>query len=117
MSYVQGFVVPVPRDQKAAYIALAKKTADIFKSYGVVSITENWCDKVESGSVTDFNKAVQATPEEAIVFSWMVWPDKETCDKAAANMQDDPRFEEMGPMPFDGKRLIYAGFDTIFTMD
>lgn len=114
MSYIQGFLIPVPKDKKQAYIELAEKSAAVFQEYGVTRIMENWSDSVPDGKVTDFKTAVKAEEGEAIVFSWMEWPDKATCDKAEANMQDDPRWEEMGEMPFDGKRMIYAGFDPIF---
>lgn len=114
MSYVQGFVVPVPKAKKEAYIKLAKASAPVFQEYGAVRIVENWNENTPDGKVTDFKKAVKAGEDEAVVFSWIEWPDQATCDAAAEKMQNDPRFEEMGEMPFDGKRMIYAGFETIF---
>lgn len=114
MSYVQGFIIPVPKKNKEAYRELAEKSALIFQEYGVTHIVETWSDSVPDGKVTDFKRAVLAEEDEAVVFSWMMWPDQETCDAAAEKMQKDPRFEEMGDMPFDGKRMIWAGFDPIF---
>jgi len=114
MSYIQGFVVPVPTAKKEAYIKLAKASGPIFMEYGASRIVENWSESTPDGKVTDYKKAVKAEADEAVVFSWIEWPDKATCDAAAAKMESDPRWEKMGDMPFDGKRLIYAGFETIF---
>lgn len=117
MSYIQGFLVPVPKDKKQAYIDLAAKSAPIFLEYGAIRIVENWSDDVPDGKVTDFKRAVKAEEGEAVVFSWMEWPDQASCESAEAKMQSDPRWEEMGEMPFDGKRMIWAGFDPIFDSD
>lgn len=117
MSYVQGFVIPVPKANKEAYIKVAQASGAIFKEYGAVRIVESWSETTPDGKVTDFKKAVKATDEEAIVFSWIEWPDKATCDAAEEKMVKDSRFEAMGEMPFDGKRMIYAGFEPIFTTD
>ena len=114
MSYVQGFVVPVPKAKKEAYIKLAKASAPVFQEYGALRIVENWSENTPDGKVTDFKKAVKVGEDEAVVFSWIEWPDQATCDAAAEKMQNDPRWESMGEMPFDGKRMIYAGFETIF---
>lgn len=114
--YVSGFLIPVPKTKKEEYRALAEKSAALFKEYGVTEIMECWEDNVPDGKVTDFRKAVKAEGGEAIVFSWMVWPDKETADAGHKKMMEDPRMEEMGAMPFDGKRMIFGGFSPIFTM-
>lgn len=112
--YVSGFVIPVPKSKKEEYRALAEKAASFFKEYGATEIFENWEVSVPDGKVTDFRKAVQATADEAIVFSWMIWPDKATADAAEKKMLEDPRMEDLGPMPFDGKRMILGGFEPIF---
>lgn len=114
MSYIQGFIVPVPKAKKDAYIKLAKASAPIFQEYGAIRIVESWSENTPDGKVTDFKMAVKAEPDEAVVFSWIEWPDQATCDTAAEKMQNDPRWEAMGEMPFDGKRMIYAGFDPIY---
>ena len=113
--YVSGYLIPVPKGKKEEYRAMAEKAADFFKEYGATEIVESWEDNVPDGKVTDFRKAVQAKGDEAIVFSWMLWPDKDTADKANKKMMDDPRMKDMGPMPFDGKRMIWGGFSPIFT--
>lgn len=114
--YVQGFLIPVPEGEKDAYLAMAKTAADKFREYGVTEIVETWEDNVTDGKLTDFRRAVKAEANEKIVFSWMIWPDKATCDAAEAKMESDPFWSDMSDMPFDGKRLIYGGFSPIFTM-
>lgn len=114
MSYVQGFLIPVPKSNKADYRDLAAKCAPIFQEYGATRIVENWSDSVPDGKVTDFKRAVKAKDDEAVVFSWIEWPDKATCDAAHEKMQADSRWNDMGTMPFDGMRMIWAGFDPIF---
>ena len=114
--YVQGFLIAVPEGNKDAYTEMAAKAAEAFKRYGVTEIVETWEDNVTDGKVTDFRTAVKAEPGEKIVFSWMIWPDRATCDEAAEKMQSDPVFEQMGEMPFDGMRMMWGGFKPIFTM-
>ncbi len=87
--YVQGFLVAVPEGQKDAYRDVAARAADKFAEYGVTEIMEAWEEDVPDGKVTDFRMATKAEPGEKIVFSWMIWPDKATCDAAHARMQDD----------------------------
>ncbi len=114
MSYIQGFLIPVPKTHKQVYRDLAAKSAPIFQEYGAIRIVENWSDAVPDGKVTDFKRAVKATEDEAIVFSWIEWPDQACCEAAAEKMQSDARWQEMGDMPFDGMRMVWAGFDPIF---
>lgn len=117
MAYVQGFLIPVPKKNKQAYQEVAAKSAAIFKEYGATRIMENWSESTPDGKVTDFKRAVKAKDDEAIVFSWMEWPDKATCDAATEKMQTDERWKAMGKMPFDGIRMIWAGFEPIFESD
>ena len=114
VSYIQGFLVPVPKKSKQAYRELAAKAAPIFKEYGATRIRENWSDSVPDGKVTDFKRAVKAKQDEAVVFSWIEWPDKATCDAATEKMQTDERWNQMGDMPFDGMRMMWAGFEPVF---
>lgn len=114
MSYVDGFVVPVKTVDKQAYIDHAKEMAEIFKEYGVLKIVETWGDDVPEGEVTSFPMSVKCQEDETVVFSWALWPSKEARDKAWADMMEDPRMQPGAtPMPFDGKRMIYGGFETI----
>jgi uncharacterized protein YbaA (DUF1428 family) len=113
MSYIDGFVIPVPADKKEAYRALAAKAAPIFKEYGALRIVECWGDDLPDGKVTDFKGAVKAEAGENIVFSWIVWPSKEVRDEGNKKVMEDPRLQAEGEMPFDGKRLIYGGFELL----
>ena len=114
MSYIQGFLIAVPKANKQAYIDSARAAAPIFKEYGALRVVETWSETIADGKVTDFKRAVQAKEDEAIVFSWIEWADKQTYDAAAAKMETDERWKDMGEMPFDGKRMVWGGFDPIF---
>lgn len=114
MTYVEGFVVPVPAANKEDYRKHADNAAALFKEFGVTRMVEAWGDDVPKGKVTDFQGAVQARDDEVVVFSWFEYPDKATRDAATQKMMSDPRMKEMGAnMPFDGKRMIVAGFESI----
>ncbi len=113
MSYISGFVVPVPNGNKAAYIESARKAWPLFKEYGALQHVEAWGDKVPTGKATDFNRAVDLKDGETVVFSWILWPDKATADACEASTKTDARWQQMD-MPFDGKRMIFGGFEAIF---
>ncbi len=108
--FVDGFVIAVPKANEAAYRKQAEGGAPIFRDLGATRVVECWGDDVPRGTVTDFYGAVQARDDEAIVFSWMEYPDKATRDEAGVKMMEDPRFAALGEMPFDGKRMIFSGF-------
>jgi uncharacterized protein YbaA (DUF1428 family) len=114
MTYVDGFVAAVPTENKEEYRKHAADALPLFKEFGVARMVENWGDDVPHGKLTDFYGAVQAKEGETIVFSWFEYPDKATRDAAGQKMMNDPRMKEMGAnMPFDGKRMIYGGFQSI----
>jgi uncharacterized protein YbaA (DUF1428 family) len=117
MSYIQGFLVAVPKANKQAYLHSAQSAAPIFQEYGATRVMETWSEDIPDGKVTDFKRAVQAKEGEAIVFSWIEWPDKQTFDAATKRMETDPRWKDMPEMPFDGKRMIWGGFAPIFDTD
>jgi len=116
MSYVDGFVIAVPTANKAKFIEHANRMDILFKKHGALQVLEAWGDDVPKGENTDFYGAVKAKEDETIVFSWIVWPDKATRD--AGNEKVFADMEAMGDaamdMPFDGKRMIYGGFETVF---
>lgn len=114
MKYVDGFVVAVPADKKDAYREMAAKAAPLFKEFGALRIVECWASDVPDGKVTDLRMAVKAEENEEVVFSWIEYPSKEVRDAANQKMMSDPRMKEFGEsMPFDGKRMIYGGFESI----
>ena len=119
MSYIDGFVIAVPTANRQKFIDHAEQGDSVFLDLGALRIVECWGDDVPDGKLTDFRKAVQATQDETVVFSWIEWPDKATRDKAMNTMQGwmenpdraDPRMDPAkNPMPFDGARLIFGGF-------
>ena len=121
MSYIEGFVIAVPAANKAKFIAHATAADGMFIEWGALRVVECWGDDVPEGKTTDFRKAVQAGEDETVVFSWIEWPDKATRDAAYAKMMDpantDPRMDPArNPMPFDGKRMIFGGFETVFEL-
>ena len=114
MSYVQGFVAAVPTANKANYVDFAGRIWAIFKDYGAVSTMEAWGDDIANGKLTDFKRAVEATADETVVLSWVIWPDKATCQAAQARMRTDTRMQPGPEMPFDGRRMIFGGFTPVF---
>lgn len=114
MNYVDGFAMAVPLANKPAFIKHASDAAPVFKEYGALQVVECWGDDVPGGKVTSFPMAVKCGEDEAVVFSWIVWPSREVRDKAMARIMEDPRLQpDVNPMPFDGKRLIYGGFEVV----
>jgi uncharacterized protein YbaA (DUF1428 family) len=111
MSYVDGFVLAVPKAKKEAYRRMAAMAWPLFREFGALRHVEAWADDVPDGKVTDFRRAVQAKEDETVVFSWIEYPSKEVRDEANKKIMSDPRMKEWGDdMPFDGKRMIYGGF-------
>jgi uncharacterized protein YbaA (DUF1428 family) len=114
MTYIEGFVVPVPEANRDAYRKHAAEGAPVFQEFGVARMVEAWESDVPEGKVTDFRKAVDAKPEEKVVFSWFEYASKAERDAANEKFRSDPRMEAMGAnMPFDGKRMIMGGFEAI----
>ena len=114
MNYVDGFVIAVPTQNKVAYIKCAETAAIVFKEYGALSVIECWGDDVPEGKLTSFPMAVQCKSDETVVFSWVAWPSRQVRDEAQKKVMADPRMQpDANPMPFDGKRMIYGGFQMI----
>ena len=114
MAYVEGFIVAVPAAKKEEYRAHSADAEPLFKEFGARRLVEAWADDVPEGKVTDFRRAVQAEEDEDVVFSWLEYPSKAVRDAANARMQSDPRMEKIGQsMPFDGKRMIFGGFEAM----
>jgi len=114
MTYFEGFIVPVPESKREDYRKHATHFAPIIQEFGADRHFEAWESDVPEGKVTDFHKAVDARPDEKVVFAWFEYPDKAARTAANDKMMSDPRMKEMGSnMPFDGKRMIFGGFDAI----
>ncbi|MDN2567718.1 DUF1428 family protein [Aquibium sp. A9E412] len=112
MTYVDGFVAPVPTGRREDYRAHAARAAEVFKAHGALACVETWGDDVPKGERTSFPMAVQLAEDETVVLGWIVWPSRAARDAGMAAAMADPRLtgEEM---PFDGKRMIFGGFETI----
>jgi uncharacterized protein YbaA (DUF1428 family) len=113
MSYVDGFIIPVPAEKREAYRKVAEIAAPVFKEHGALRVVECWGDDIPDGEVTDFRKAVKAEGAENVVFSWIVWPSKEVRDEGNKKVMADPRLAGMTDMPFDGKRMFWGGFQVL----
>lgn len=113
MTYVDGFLVAVPTANKEQYREHAEAALPMFKGYGATRMVEGWGDDVPRGEVNDLYGAVEAKDDETVLFSWIEYPDKVTRDAAYKQMEADPAMKDMGDMPFDGKRMVWSGFETL----
>ena len=114
MSYIDGFVIPVPKAKREAYLKMSQAMTPVYKEHGALKVVECWGDDVPEGKVTSFPLAVKCEPDETVVFSWIVWPSKEARNAGNQKVMADPRMKppERG-MPFDARRLIYGGFEMV----
>lgn len=111
MAYVDGFVIPVPKDKLDAYKALAQKGSEVWMEHGALSYVECVAEDTPYGEVTSFPRAVQATEDEVVIFSWITYKDRASRDAVMAKVMADERLKaDMASMPFDGKRMIFGGF-------
>jgi len=113
MSYVDGFVLAVPKEKLDAYKALAEMAGDIWMEHGALAYVECIGDDVPYGTLTSFPRAVQATEDEVVIFSWIVYESRQRRDEVMAKCMADPRMpHDPASMPFDGKRMIFGGFQS-----
>ncbi|MGB3537680.1 MAG: DUF1428 family protein [Mesorhizobium sp.] len=111
MSYVDGFVVPVPKAKLDAYKDLARLAGTVWKEHGALAYVECVGDDVPYGELTSFPRSVQAGEDEIVIFSWVVYESRKSRDAVMAKVMADPRMQPgMENMPFDGKRMIFGGF-------
>jgi uncharacterized protein YbaA (DUF1428 family) len=117
MAYVDGFVLAVPTANREIYRQHAAHGAVVFKEHGALKVVECWGDDVPEGEVTSFPMAVKCQADETVCFSWIIWPSREMRDAGMEKVMADPRLNPetnpMAKMPYDGKRMIYGGFETI----
>lgn len=114
MNYVDGFAAAVPTAKREQYGQHAAAAAVVFKEHGALRVVECWGDDVPDGKVTSFPMAVKRKDDETVVFSWVVWPSRRARDEGMKKVMADPRLQpDAKPMPFDGQRLIYGGFEVI----
>jgi uncharacterized protein YbaA (DUF1428 family) len=117
-SYVDGFVVPVPKKNVAAYRRMARKFGKVWIEYGALAVHECVADDVKPGKSTSFPQAVKMKPDETVVFSWIVYKSRKHRDQVNKKVMADPRLADMNPkdMPFDGKRMFWGGFKEIVAL-
>lgn len=116
MPYVDGFVLAVPRSRLDDYRKMAALGAEVWMELGALSYVECLADDVPYGELTSFPRAVQATDDEVVVFSWITYASREKRDEINAKVMTDPRMQQwQSDMPFDGKRMIYGGFESFIS--
>jgi uncharacterized protein YbaA (DUF1428 family) len=113
MIYVDGFVLPIPKDKLAAYRKIARRSGKIWKEHGALDYVECVADDVPEGKSTSFPRSVKLKPDEVVVFSWIVYRSRADRNRINKLAMADPRLADlMNPkaMPFDAKRMIFGGF-------
>lgn len=114
MTYIDGMIAAVPSANKDSYREHAEKAAAVFKEHGALGLTECWGDDVPEGKINSMHTAVMRKPDETVVFSWITWPSKAVRDAGMKKVMEDPRMQPAtNPMPFDGKRMIFGGFEML----
>ena len=116
MSYVDGFVLPVPKKQVKAYRSMAKKAGKVWREHGALEFRECIADDVKMGKRTSFPRSVKLKPSETVIFSYIVYKSRAHRDRVMANVMKDARIAKMmesKPVPFDAKRMIFGGFKVL----
>ena len=116
MSYVDGFIVPVPKKSLQAYRRMAQKAGKVWRDHGALEYRESVADDVKVGKWTSFPRSVKRKPGETVVFSWIVYKSRGHRDRVLKKVMKDPRLAKMmdpKAMPFDAKRMIYGGFEVL----
>jgi uncharacterized protein YbaA (DUF1428 family) len=114
MQYVDGFVVPVAKKNLQAYRNMAKTAGKVWREHGALEFRESIADDVKVGKRTSFPRSVKLKPGETVIFSWIVYKSRAHRDRVNAKVMKDPRLAKMmnpQAMPFDGKRMIFGGFE------
>ncbi len=112
MNYIDIFIAAVPTVNRSAYLEHVQATTAMLKDHGALKVTECWGDDIPEGKLTSLPMAVQCSKDETVVFSSVTWPSRQARDDGMKKFMADPRLESVS-MPFDGKRLIFGGFQTI----
>ncbi|MFZ5890527.1 MAG: DUF1428 domain-containing protein [Myxococcota bacterium] len=115
MAYVDGFVVPVPKNNIEKYREVERNAGVVWKEHGALSYKSYIADDVKPGEVTSFPQSVQLKPDEVVIFAYIVYESRAHRDQVNEKVMADPRIKNMmspESMPFDGKRMIYGGFSS-----
>ncbi|WP_225772587.1 DUF1428 domain-containing protein [Inquilinus sp. Marseille-Q2685] len=117
MSYADGFVLAVPKARLEEYKEMARKAGAVWKEHGALAYVECIGDDVPYGELTSFPRAVQAKEDEIVVFAWVVYENRAARDEILKKVFADPRLQgDHAAMPFDGKRMIYGGFEVFLEL-
>ena len=119
MNYVDGFVVPVPKKNLAAYRRMSQKAGKVWMEHGALEYVECVADDVKAGETTSFPQSVKLKADETVVFSYIVYKSRAQRDRIMAKVMKDPRLAAMmnpKTMPFDGKRMFYGGFKVLVSL-
>jgi uncharacterized protein YbaA (DUF1428 family) len=115
-TYVDGFIVPVPKRNAAAYRRMARKAGKVWIEHGALEYRECVADDVQPGKYTSFPQSVKLKKNEVVWFSWIVYKSRKHRDQVNAKVMKDPRLASMmdpKALPFDGRRMIMGGFTTV----
>lgn len=117
-NYVDGFIVPVPKNKLKDYQKLAKKAGKVWKQCGALEYFECAADDVKKGKWTSFPRSVKLKPNETVFFSWIVYKSRAHRDSVNKKVMKHPMFAgmDMASMPFDGRRMIYGGFKSVVSL-
>lgn len=113
MKYVDGFVLPIPKKNLAAYRRMATRAGKVWRNHGALDYVECVADDVKPGKLTSFPQSVKLKPSEVVVFSYITYKSRNNRDRVMAKVMKDPRLADMmdpKKMPFDGKRMFFGGF-------
>ena len=114
MTYIDGFIAAVPTANREKFLEHSRIAAEVVREAGALGAVECWGDDVPEGELTSLPMAVRKRDDETVVFSWITWPDKATRDAGMKRMMEDPRMQpDVNPMPFDGRRCIFGGFEVV----
>jgi uncharacterized protein YbaA (DUF1428 family) len=119
MSYVDGFIVPVPKKAVKKYLGIARKAGKVWKEHGALEYVECVADDVKPGKWTSFPQSVKLKKDEVVIFSYIVYKSRAARDSCMKKVMKDPRLAKMmdpKAMPFDGKRMIWGGFKSKIAM-
>lgn len=111
--YIDGFVVPVPKANIQAYREMATRAGKVWREYGALEFHECVADDVKPGEVTSFPQSVNLKPDETVFFSWIVYESREQRDRINEMVLKDPRLTQPKDSPFDMKRMVFGGFESV----
>ena len=113
--YVDGYILPVPKQNLDAYRRLAEKMGQVWREHGALAVVECVAEDVKPGEITSFPQSVKLEPDETVIFAWIVFESREERDRINAAVMQDPVMKDFDPktMPFDGKRMFWGGFDVL----